>query len=1476
MPSNIILKALGLNTNPNRLNQPDGSLLTADNVVIQKDNIIESRRGFQLFGESFGESSDTLKQLLVYKDRIIRHYNNVLQYEASYNTTDGTRVFKTFDGEYTEAEPNVRIKSIESNGNLYFTTDNGIKKISAATADDLTEDAGYIKKAGGIKALDLVGNVNINDGDNTSFFTNDGKYAYRTVWAYYDKNDVLIQGDPSERIEVSNPLLGLLIRDYMRILNLLDRAGHTATTNADVSGYLIDNKDYVSTLKLPYTATSEDVYNSITSLAEKLDEDFIYADANSGKQADMNGENYSVTDGVATINFAASLPNFWTVLDWIYINGIDPSINGKQQIAEIGTDYIKFQTTSPNIAPTAIPVGAGTTIVSYNYRKAIENIQIPASSATHANNESLQAGMQAIITRIQSEDTDAINTTLLDDYFPLTFAFTNAAFSVDLTIRIPDGVTTDYFLQVYRSLISLTTEDGVFATENTPSDELQLFYEKPITAILGSTTITPGETFTITDKSPDRLAGAYLYTNATSGDGTIQANSRPPLCTDIARFKNVIFYSNTTVRHNMFITLLGVTNMVDDYNNTIIPTLTITNTDGSVNNYTFTKGVQNSTLIETVADSGGSLNNVYFTFHTGNDLKKYYVWYNVNDSGTDPAVVGATGIEVLLDTNDADNIVASKTVDALNCLPWDVIATIPDGGTPERFRLTNVQYGYCTATDMESSGFSIISSIEGKGEDAANKEILLSPIDNTDLTITEGIAVDETARSIERVINANSDEVVYAFYAPTSSQLPGKLFLETKEIDSPKFYVIGNNVNTGGSFTPDISPNITPAISAISVANPTNLTCISHGLQTGNHIIITSSDSTPTINGYYEVTKIDNDTFSIPVNVSNDGAGTAYFTLASETESSSNEVKPNRIYYSKYLQPEAVPILNFIDVGAQDKAILRIFALKESLFIFKEDGLFRISGEIAPFTLSSFDSSAILLAKDSLGLLGNTIYAWCTRSICVISEAGVEDIGKPIDNDLKTLASINYTNFKTATFGYGYDSDLSYNVFTVNNKTDTYATQSYRYSNLTRSWTTTSLTATCGGVHPSQDKVYLGAGDTNYIQQERKSFDRTDYADRVLPYNITEGNYINGVITVAESENLSEGDVVLQNQYLTCHKYNNLLLSLDKQDIITDKTYYKTLKSVAGDDLRAKLADLDPDIGLAKRLDTDLGYVAPDSFSYAIDSYTGFILSIAPGTDTVEITTTAAHKLVTGRYVNIVDTDCTPNIDGDYVVTVTSSTTFTIEPMQPVLIAGGHVGSFSTNNTEALDIKGCFNKIVTMLNEDVQFTFSSYPVIDSITPLESVITNVDQSTGALTLNNALDYVVGDFSVFKAIRSSIEYSPVSLGEPLTWKHIREAVLMFISKAFTKAYISFASDLIPKFTEIAFYGHGNGLYGNNVKFGKGYFGGASSGASTRTYIPRNNQRCRYLLVKFRHQVAREQYSLEGIGLTGESNLSSRAYR
>src|ERR1039458_3608970 len=267
MATSVTLKAAGLNISPNQLDLTPGSLTLAQNVIIKRDNVIESRRGFQLYGTSFGTSTDTAKQLMTYKEKIIRHYSDQLQFETTTKNNAGDIVFNTFDGSYLEPYPGRRMRSIEANGNFYFTTDHGIKKISSVNGLDFSIVPNYITQAGGIKALDLTGSLNFSSGPG--FLPQDSAVAYRVVWGENDANNNLILGTPSQRLVITNPLSDLLLLDFAKPLAALD---------AIAFGSLINAGNFVSTLSLPPNASPVELYNNLIALALKLDQSIVYAD----------------------------------------------------------------------------------------------------------------------------------------------------------------------------------------------------------------------------------------------------------------------------------------------------------------------------------------------------------------------------------------------------------------------------------------------------------------------------------------------------------------------------------------------------------------------------------------------------------------------------------------------------------------------------------------------------------------------------------------------------------------------------------------------------------------------------------------------------------------------------------------------------------------------------------------------------------------------------------------------------------------------------------------------------------------------------------------------------------------------------------------------------------------------------------------------------------------------------------------------
>lgn len=1739
MPAQVTLKALGLVTSPNKLAIPEGSCSIASNVVLRRDGVVEQRRGFKLYGT---ETATLIKQLFTYKDRILRHFGSTLQFDTEVLNTSGQSVFNTFAGSYSETEPGLRIKSIESNGNFYFTTSDGIKKISAATADQFSTAPGYITDAGGIKAINGSARIDLELGNSSGFLPEDSAVAYRFVWGKRDANNNLILGTPSERVILYNSLLNFLIPDLGRVLGALDEIRTTSTTafigeggavvsasagapctittsthtlrvgdrvfidgtgvvtldglthevtavNASFTTFTVAASggagsatgswyfSYAENYGLESTASSTDFKNNLISLATKLDADILYA--NEQATAPLDFVSSEVASGVGTLTFVGDPRNYIEVGDSIFIAGLTgtPSgINGRQTITSTTATTVTFNTDATAFGVTA--ADANSYITSYNYRNALENIVFENvtydlnnttinNPATNLQLNILQEGLAGIIARLKVEPTTVISSANQTTY--ITPLDVTTSCNVILTVNIPEDVTDDDFLQVYRSDISQALGSTILA-DLTPNDEMQLVYEAFPTAA----ELVAGQMI-ILDEVSDEFAGANLYTNPSTGEGILQANDVPPLAKDINRFKNVVFYANTQTRQRLNFNLLGITNFkageitnitaanpavitsndhglaINDIvylNGTGIATLdtkigkvtaVTTNTftvqlnggmgstvgywtnamiaivdSSSTQQYYFIKEQAEVTNVATVADVADSLNGDYFTINSGKDETEYYVWYKTSGGPvSDPAPAGKTGIRVNITTGDSANIVAAKTRDTLTQFAQDFSIS----GTTNNVIITAVTKGVTTDATAATSGFTISITQQGRGEDDAFNEVLLSTL------VSPAQAVDASARSLQNVVNKNASSNVYVYYLSGLADVPGKMLIEGRELSSNQFYIIANNETVGESFDPPISPS--HFISNISIANPTVITTTAaHGLVSNDQAVIAFSNSTPLIDGLQTVTNLTATTFSIPVNV------TASFTTNSTgvlingeaAVVSDNEEKINRVYFSKLNQPEAVPLVNYFDVGSQEKEILRIFPLRDSLFVFKKDGLFRISGETAPFNLALFDSTCKLIAPDSISALNNQIYGWTDEGIEAVSEAGVDTASRDIDDLILRLASSSYTNFRSVTWGIGYDSDQAYIVYTNAEQSDSVAMIGFRYNLLTNRWSTIDKTTTCGVLKDADDKLYMGAGDLSFIEQERKTFDRTDYADREWVKSINVNSFFEDGerIKLSSISDISEGDVMVQEQYVTVVNFNSLLAKLDLDaavaavpivSISTGSTPTITVKNLnfapadvdtgtetititahgfingqkvrfvssgtlpagltantdvfivgatantfqvsatlggapinltsigtgthtvfrfhnlsAGDFVTISGSDCDPNldgsysvvstptgytftitpgftittggtmgtarynyslsqemvggddirtkiVALAAKLDTDPGTQLVN-YSTLIDAIGPLsILSISAANPAV-ITTTVPHGLTDGRFVSISGSNSTPSVDGSYVIALLSPTTFSI-PVS-VEIAGTAAGTVTTVTSDPRDLQACYNAIVENLNIDPGVIFNNYNQITATTLIESLITSVNAFTSEVTLSPGISYLVGNVTVYNAIESIIEYTPQTMGDPLGWKHMTNFTMMFDSKAFTEATVSFASDLLPEFIDVTFRGDGNGIFGYTGQFGDSFFGGGSHGAPFRTYFPRQVMRCRYFLVRFRHKIARESYALLGITSDGSISQSNRAYR
>ena len=212
---------------------------------------------------------------------------------------------------------------------------------------------------------------------------------------------------------------------------------------------------------------------------------------------------------------------------------------------------------------------------------------------------------------------------------------------------------------------------------------------------------------------------------------------------------------------------------------------------------------------------------------------------------------------------------------------------------------------------------------------------------------------------------------------------------------------------------------------------------------------------------------------------------------AGATIASSQDTGLNRLYHSKYQQPEAVPSLSFVNIGRPNRAILGLASLKEALLIFKEDGVYILSGQSDGglgnvFALDELDPTMRIKAPSSLVLLDNAAFVFTDQQIVKFTPSGGSIVSRPVEVEVDRIAK--FTDFNTITHAVGYESDRKYLLFTQEGSADTRSKIVWVYNTITQAWTTWRKDVRGGLVKHSDQKLYLLDNVAYYVLQERKSF----------------------------------------------------------------------------------------------------------------------------------------------------------------------------------------------------------------------------------------------------------------------------------------------------------------------------------------------------------------------------------------------------
>ena len=222
------------------------------------------------------------------------------------------------------------------------------------------------------------------------------------------------------------------------------------------------------------------------------------------------------------------------------------------------------------------------------------------------------------------------------------------------------------------------------------------------------------------------------------------------------------------------------------------------------------------------------------------------------------------------------------------------------------------------------------------------------------------------------------------------------------------------------------------------------------------------------------------------------------------------DIVENALYKSKFQKPESVPYLNWTPVGSRSKAFLGMAATEDFLLVFKEDGLFIVSGETDGglgnlFVTELRDATLIVTVPESIVALDNSVISYTQQGLQKSTGQGSYIISRAIEPDL--LKAAQFPDFATISHCVAYESGKKLLFFTKRRPSDSVATCAYVWNYITNAWTRWPKPASCGIALVRTDRLYLGHSDEPFILEERKNFftDDSDYMDEALLVSVTTG-----------------------------------------------------------------------------------------------------------------------------------------------------------------------------------------------------------------------------------------------------------------------------------------------------------------------------------------------------------------------------------
>jgi hypothetical protein len=673
-----------------------------------------------------------------------------------------------------------------------------------------------------------------------------------------------------------------------------------------------------------------------------------------------------------------------------------------------------------------------------------------------------------LIASTPTADTFTFAETAADDAGPNTLDY-SYSMPVRLEFSVPSEITTTltWFAQIYRSSQQLIAT-GIFS-------DFKLLDQVNLTSAQIAAQIVYYD-----DTLDDILLGAELYTNQNSREGELQANFRAPLCKDIAYYKNFTIYGSCTTRHLINLAVVDSTDLATgDFIEVSISSL--------ARRYVGRTGIGNLTVTAICSSSSGLL----ITTPTAHGFTSTGLWsvYISNQVGGSIA----NGEYYVLYVSPTTFRVASSVAD------W--VAS------------TAVSYNSETSLDIQGLETSEATVVGSSWVRASNVVTVTS--------VAHGLYVGMQVY----ISNAAGGTLTSGLYTITVSVANSFSFASVGSDDASGNTCDYNSYQPMFTISEDTSASVRLRDTAQGIVKAINRDASSSvyaqyasgiddipgkmRLQAkgfGDPIYLRANSATSNL------------AFS-PVLPISFASGTQVLSL--------NDDLPHGFFVSKENEPEAVPLVNFFPVGSKNAAALRFHALRDSIIILKEDGVWRCVGDNpSNFAITLLDGTVQCVAESSSDVLNNQVIFLSNQGVCLVTENSVQIVSRKIEEAIQPiLGEINLASYTAAV---AYETERLY-LITTTKTSESSATITYAYNVLTDAWTTWDAWLFKKAFIGPNDIMYYISLD-NMILRERKNNTKLDYCGQNSATVVTSVSADTLTVGITNTSAVPQiGDILVQN-----------------------------------------------------------------------------------------------------------------------------------------------------------------------------------------------------------------------------------------------------------------------------------------------------------------------------------------------------------